>query len=162
MAIRSRILAGSLRPAAILGVALAAACGPSGPVLELEWTGADTGRATLVATARQCEGNPLELMAISGDTGVAIGLFGEGVGTAGTYQIREPGVVSGRGATLGARWLDSAAVKAYRATSGSVTLTGAAPELAGRFSAEARQAGEAAPVAITGSFRGVTVAGCGG
>ena len=162
MAIRSRLLAGAMKAVAAAMLGLVAACAPRGPVLEMEWTGADTGRATLAATARLCEANPLELIAISGDTGVAIGLFGEGTGKAGTYQIREAGVVSPRGATLGARWLDSAAVKAYRASSGSVTLTSGTPELAGSFRAEARQAGEAGPVTITGTFRGVTVAGCGG
>ena len=163
MAIRPRVLARSLkRWCAASALALATACGPRGPVLELEWTGTDTGRATLVATARLCEGNPLELIAVSGDTGVAIGLFGEGAGQAGDYRIREAPVVARHGATLGARWLDSAAVKAYRASRGSVTLSSGIPTLSGSFSAEARQPGVLGPVTITGSFRGVTVTGCGG
>ena len=151
-----------MKLAVVVTLVLTAACEARGPVLEMEWTGADTGRATLAATARQCEGGPLELIAVSGDTGVAIGLFGEEVLRPGTYEIHEAGTAPGRGATLGVRWLDSAAVKAYRASAGSVTLSAREPVLVGEFSAEARKAGEPAPVRITGRFRGITVGPCGG
>jgi hypothetical protein len=53
-------------------------------------------------------------------------------------------------------------VKAYRASAGSVTLSAREPVLVGEFSAEARKAGEPAPVRITGRFRGITVGPCGG
>ncbi len=162
MAIRSRVLAGAMKARVAAVFLSVSACAAGEPVLDMEWTGADTGRATLTVTARHCEDNPLELIAMSGDTGIAIGLFGEGVGKPGTYEIRAPGNVLPRGATLGARWLDSAAVKAYRASGGSVTISAGAPQLAGRFAAEARETGETAPVKISGTFRGVTISGCGG
>jgi len=153
MAVRPRLLAGAL--------IAATGCGPRGPSVEMAWTGADTGAATLAATATRCGAGPVALVAISGDTGIAISLYVAGEVVAGAYPVS----LSAAGAALpaaavGARWLDSTSVAAYRARGGTVTVTEAGATLGGRFSVEATQLEGPGPVTLTGSFRNIPIAPC--
>ena len=153
MAVRRGLLAGAL-------IAVAA-CGPRGPSVEMAWTGADTGEATLPATATRCGAGPVALLAISGDTGLAISLYPAGDVVAGAYPVGlSAGSAAAPAAAVGARWLDSTSVAAYRARGGTVTVTGAGAMLAGSFSVEATQLERPEPVTLSGSFRNVPIGPC--
>ena len=66
---------------AALAIGIAACAGPEpraadAPRLELQWTGADTGRITSPATAEWCGVlRVLQIDAVRGDTGIAIALY---------------------------------------------------------------------------------------
>ena len=152
MALRPRLLAGAL-----IG---AAACG-GGPAVELAWTGADTGAATLPASASRCGAGPVALLAISGDTGVAIALYAAGEPAAGSYPVSTGAATAiPPAASVGARWLDSSNVVAWRGRRGTVTLSDGRAGLAGSFTIAAKRLDTADSVTLTGSFRGVPVGPC--
>lgn len=154
MALRPGLLAGALSAAA-------AACAPGGPSIDIAWTGADTGAASLAATATRCGAGPVSLMAISGDTGIAIVLYPAGAIAAGSYAVSTRAVTAATpAAAVGARWLDSSNVAAYRARSGTVTLRDAGPELGGDLSIEATRLDRPDAITLTGSFRAVPVGPC--
>ncbi len=136
-------------------------CGRGGPSMDISWTGADTGTASLAATATRCGAGPVALMALSGDTGVAIALYpADGPGP-GTYPVSAGAETASRpAASLGARWLDSSNVAAWRASSGSVTLREGGPELGGSFTVAARRLDRPDSITLTGSFRGLPVGPC--
>jgi hypothetical protein len=152
MALRSGLLAGAL---------MLAACGPRGSTIDLAWTGADTGRATLAATALRCGAGPVQLLGMSGDTGIAIALYSSGDPRAGAYRVSRSAATAARpAASVGARWLDSAVVLAYRGTGGEITLAANGATLTGAFSVQAQRMEPNEEVTLTGSFRGVPIGPC--
>jgi len=152
----------ALRPGLLAGALIAAAaCGGGGATVEIAWTGADTGAAELPASASRCGAGPIALLAISGDTGLAIALYATGEPAAGSYPVSTGAATAAPPAAgVGARWLDSTNVAAWRAGRGTVTLTSAGPRLAGSFSVEAKRLDTPDSVTLTGSFRGVPVGPC--
>lgn len=156
MALRPGLLAGSLTL-----LALATACGGSERVT-VEWTGADTGRATLEATAARCAG-AIQLFATSGDTGVAMLLFPK-TKTVSESEFPVLAAADARktrpAAAVAARWLDSARVDGYRGVSGTVRLTITNQALMGQFRSQLRRDGDQAEVTLTGQIRHVTLGAC--
>lgn len=156
MALRPGLLAGSLTL-----LALATACGGSERVM-LEWTGADTGQASLRATASRCAGE-IQLFATSGDTGVALLLFPASkalsraelpvLAAADARQTRPSAAVA-------ARWVDSARVDGYRGVTGTVRLSASEQALSGDFRTQLRREGDQAEVVLTGQIRRVTIGAC--
>lgn len=156
MALRSGLLAGAL-------TALLALPGCSrGARLTVSWTGADSGSATLPATAVRCE-RVLRLEAMSGDTGVALLLYlspkvvqdsGLPVKPADEARRTRPS------AAVAARWVDSARVDGYRGVEGMVRPRVDGKRVAGSFTALTRREGDLAEVTLTGSFRGVPIGAC--
>ncbi len=157
MALRRGLLSGSL-----ILLALGTACG-GGERVVVEWTGADTGQATLNASARRC-GGEIQLFATSGDTGVAMLLIPSPklrlkvidlpVLTPDDARQTTPA------AAVAARWLDSARVDGYRGVKGTVRLNAGEPVLDGQFRADLRREGDQAEVTLTGEIRRVRVGGC--
>jgi hypothetical protein len=152
----------ALRPGLLAGTLIAvAACGGGEPSIDIAWTGADTGDAALAATATRCGAGPIALMAVSGDTGVAIALHAAGDPASGSYPVSADAANAARpAAAVGARWLDSSNVAAYRARAGTVTVTVAGAELGGTFTVEATRLDRPDSITLTGSFRGIPVGPC--
>jgi len=138
-----------------------AACG-GGASVSLEWTGSDTGRAVLPATARRCGAGPVELLAMSGDTGVGLTIHGPVPLASGTFPISHPDQAASAppAAALAARWLDSVEITGYRGMEGSLELTRTAP-IRGSFTARAeRWGGGTGEVTITGRVQDVPIGPC--
>ena len=157
MALRSGLLAGPL-----ILLALASACG-GGERVVIEWTGADTGEATLNATATRCAGE-FQLFATSGDTGVAMLIFPASKElTQAELPVLAPADArqTRPAASVAARWLDSARVDGYRGVKGTVRLTADKQTLNGEFRSQLKREGDQAEVTLTGQIRRVTVGGCG-
>jgi hypothetical protein len=137
------------------------ACGGSERVV-IEWTGADTGRATLDASAARCAGE-IQLFATSGDTGVAMLLYPNSkLRTTAELPILAPADArqTRPAAAVAARWLDSARVDGYRGVKGTVRLTAATQTLSGEFRSQLRREGDQAEVTLTGQIRRVTLGAC--
>ncbi len=139
------------------GLAGALACSHGGPddsgtgTLEVEWTGADTGKLSAPAVAEWCEGLRLvEVRAVHGDTGIALLLYPSGPRgrsdsaargdsiTPGSYRVISP-----RGPTrdappprLPCAGSRRPPYEGFRGDSGMVVLETTGPgRSAGRFSA---------------------------
>lgn len=139
------------------------ACRSPAGTVELRWTGADSGRALLPASAKRCGDGPVELLASSGDTGLAIALYGARPLGAGTYPVSvQAATAPPPAASLGARWLDSSTVSGYRGRDGNVLLSTAAGDLTGRFAVEAQRTPDGRVVRLTGTFRGIAIEACRG
>lgn len=156
MAFRYRVFAGTMTAV----IPLLAACAGE-PTLQVEWTGADTGRADLAVSASRCGGGPVEMLAVSGDTGIGIVIHGPVPLAIQDYPVAYPSGTDGTepGASVAARWLDSAAVVGYRGREGTVTLEENGV-LSGRFSVEAVEFRASRSVTLTGEFSGITVGPC--
>jgi hypothetical protein len=156
MALRPGLLAGSLTL-----LALATACGGSERVV-IAWTGADTGQATLRASASRCPGE-IQLFATAGDTGVAMLLFpaSKVLGGAELPVLAPADAKQTRpAAAVAARWIDSARVDGYHGVTGTVRLTEGEQVLNGEFRSDLRREGDQAVVTLTGQIRRVRVGGC--
>lgn len=172
MALRSRLFPGAVtspgprRRAAPLVAAvvasLASAC-RTGPRVELTWTGADTGQAVLPASARRCGAGPVELTAMSGDTGVALVIHGVEPLEAGRYPLAGPNEAASAppAAALAARWTDSMDLFAWRAVEGALELSSPG-KLRGTFTGRAERwgGGETGEIEIRGEIVGVPVGPC--
>lgn len=135
--------------------------GQSGARLEVEWTGADTGKLAAAATAEWC-GNPpmLEITALQGDSGIGILLYPTDTVRADSYPVLPPERAdsSRPSGAVALRWFGEAAVKGFRSDSGSVVVTRSADgRLSGRFSAGLQSATDTSRLHATGTFRGLIV-----
>ncbi|MGE5926011.1 MAG: hypothetical protein ACM357_01550 [Gemmatimonadota bacterium] len=150
------------RTVAAAGVALLAAACETGPRIEISWTGADTGQAVLPASARRCGAGPVELTAMSGDTGVAFVIHGADPLAAGRYPLTGPNEAASSppAAAFAARWVDSVDIFAWRTVDGALELSSPA-RLRGTFSGRAeRWGGGTGEIAISGEIVGVPVGPC--
>ena len=172
------------------GLVGALACSSAEPAdsragsLDVEWTGADTGKLSAPAVAEWCEGlKVLELRAIQGDTGIALVFYPSGPGmrapvprtrsvakpdsvargdsvTPGNYPVIAPERAdsSRPSAAVALRWFAETSIRGFRGDSGTVVLEGTGPgTTAGRFSAHLRSAAEGSRLTVTGSFKGLSV-----
>jgi len=153
--------------AGVLGIAACSRGGASERTgsLEVEWTGADTGKLSAPAIAEWCDSlGVLELRAIHGDTGFALALYPadstRAAGTAGPgrYRVRPPAKGTARPwSTLALRWFAETSIRGFRGDSGAVTVESAGTGIAGRFDAGLRSATDASKLTVKGSFKGLTV-----
>jgi hypothetical protein len=154
--------------------------------LEVEWTGADTGKLSAPAVAEWCDGlKVLELRAIQGDTGIALVFYPSGSRTRadsvprrtdsaarpdsmapgdsvtpGSYPVIAPERAdsSRPAAALALRWFAETSIRGFRGDSGTVVVEATGPGTsAGRFSAYLRSATEGSRLMVTGSFKGLSV-----
>jgi hypothetical protein len=156
MALRSGLLAGTLT------AALALPGCSRGPRLTVSWTGADSGSATLLATAVQCK-REIRLEAMSGDTGVALVLYLSLKTVQDSVLPVRPTDEARRSrpsAAVAARWVDSARVDGYRGVEGTLRPRVDGKRITGRFTALTRREGDLAEVTLTGSFSGVPIGAC--
>lgn len=129
-----------------------------------EWTGADTGSFRAPAVAEWCDSaQAFTIMAIRGDTGLALAIHSRTRPEPGRYEVREP-PPQGRpilkpvaGAAL--RWLGKTRVVGYQADRGMVQLSRIGTVAAGRFDVRLRGVGnDSGEVRLTGTFDKVPVA----
>ena len=151
------------------GVLWVAACSRGGASeqrtgsLEVEWTGADTGKLSAPAIAEWCDSlGVLELRAIHGDTGFALALYpadSGGPAGPGRYRVRPPARGTARPwSALALRWFAETSIRGFKGDSGAVTVESAATgTTAGRFDASLRSATDASKLTVKGSFKGLTV-----
>jgi hypothetical protein len=130
--------------------------------LELQWTGADTGRLTGPATAEWCGPlRVLEIHGVAGDTGVAIALYPRDTIRPDSYPVLRPERAESvpPAAAMALRYFAETAVKGYQADSGRVLLNSPAPgRLSGRFSAALKSATDGTRLRASGVFRDLRMA----
>lgn len=147
-------------PGLPLAALLAAAC--QGSSVEMSWTGADTGAVVLSATARRCGAGPVELVAMSGDTGIGIVIHGATPLEPGRYPLTGPNEAASAppAAALAARWPDSTDLYAWRSVEGTLELAPGG-KLTGTFAGRAeRWGGGTGEIEITGALAGIRVGPC--
>jgi hypothetical protein len=130
-----------------------------GPRLEVRWTGGEAATFGAPATADWCDSlNLLEILAMSGDTGIAIAIYSrEGIAT-GAYPVRPPEAADSvpPSSAIGLRWFTQTSVRGFQGDSGSLSLTREADgTLSGRFKAAAHPVTGKGPLTLTGSFGGL-------
>lgn len=143
----------------ILGCPGDAARPPVTARLEARWTGSDASTFHAPATAEWCDSlNLLEIVALSGDTGVGIAIYPrEGIAT-GAYPVRAPAIADSvaPSSAIGLRWFSQTAVRGFQGDSGKLSLTrGADGSLSGRFTAAAHPVTGKGSLSLTGSFEGL-------
>jgi hypothetical protein len=131
----------------------------SGPRLEVRWTGGEAGTFRAPATADWCDSlNLLEILAMSGDTGIGLAIYPrEGIST-GSYPVRLPAAADSipSSSAIALRWFTQTSVRGFQADSGALSLTRAADgTLSGRFRAAAHPVTGKGPLSLTGSFDGL-------
>jgi hypothetical protein len=132
---------------------------PVGPRLELRWKGTDSATVRAPATASWCDSlNVLEIVALAGDTGVAIAIYPrERIGT-GAYPVRPPAAADSLppSSAIALRWFSQTAVRGFQSDSGALSLTRESDgTLSGRFRAAAHPVGGRGVLTLTGSFMGL-------
>ena len=144
--------------ALILGLS---ACTPGGGRLEVDWTGVDTARFAVPATAEWCEaGRYAAIRALSGDTGVVIVVFPSDTVLADSYAVADTLADSLRPvARVVLRWSDRESLRGFRSDSGIMVLRREQDgSLAGELSVTGRLVGGTRDsLALTGVFRALTV-----
>jgi hypothetical protein len=161
------------------GLAGAMACSPGGSddsgtgSLEVEWTGADTGKLSAPAVAEWCEGLRLvEVRAVHGDTGIALLIYpagsrgrsdsaarGDSI-TPGNYRVISPSRADSRrpSAAVALRWFAETSIQGFRGDSGMVVLEATGPGMsAGRFFAYLGSTTENSGITAKGFFKGLSV-----
>lgn len=156
------------RTAALVAPAmLLAACGrreaapAEAPRLELQWTGADTGRMAGPATAEWCGVlRMLEINAVAGDTGVALALYPTDSIRPDSLPVVRPELADSARPAAGValRYFAETAVKGYQGDSGRVLVTvSATGQVSGRFSAALKSATDGSRLHAAGAFHDLRV-----
>ena len=132
-----------------------------GPRIEMQWTGADTGRMTGPASAEWCGVlRVLQISGVAGDTGVAIALYPRDSIRPDSYPVVRPeraeSVPPASGLAL--RYFAETAVKGYQGDSGRVLLDVAADgRLSGRLSGALKNANDGSRLHAAGTFSNLRV-----
>lgn len=130
--------------------------------LEVEWTGADSGKLAGRAVAEWCGAPPMvEIRALQGDSGIAIALYPVDTIRPDSYPVLPPERADSTrpSGAVALRWFAETAVKGFRSDSGSVIVHRSADRrLSGRFSAVLRSASDTSRLQARGTFQGLTVA----
>jgi hypothetical protein len=129
------------------------------PRLELQWTGADTGRMAGRATAEWCGVlRVLEINAVAGDTGIAIAIYPTDSIRPDSYPVMRPERADSAppASAVALRYFAETAVKGYQSDSGRVLLTvSAAGMMSGRFTAALKSATDGSRLHAAGAFHDV-------
>ncbi len=155
---RPRLLTRAATRTPALAIVLALA-GCTGSAADLQWSGADTGRATLPARAAWCaESRSLVLFATAGDTGLALVVYPADSVLGGSYRVfAAPAGVTRPGAAIGLRWNRHNTMADYRAARGGVTVQRAGEQVNGTLAASAYAVSGAGSLSVSGRFRGVAL-----
>jgi hypothetical protein len=154
-------------PAGRAALVLIAACAGREPKtteaarLEVQWTGADTGRLAGPATAEWCGAlRVLEIHGVAGDSGIAIALYPRDSIRPDSYPVVRPERADSTppAAAVALRYFAETAVKGYQGDSGRVLVNApAAGRLSGRFSASLKSASDGTRLHASGAFRDLRV-----
>ena len=146
----------ALAVAGVLGCGIRDGRTAAGPRLEVRWTGSEAATFHAAATAEWCDSlNLLEIVAMAGDTGIAIAIYPRDSVATGSYPVRLPAAADSTppSSAIGLRWFSQTSVRGFQSDSGELSLT-RAPDgtLAGRFRAAAHPVTGKGPLTLTGSF----------
>jgi len=141
---------------------------PAGPRLEVQWSGSESAHFQAPASAEWCDSlNLLEILAMSGDTGVGIAIYPREAIASGSFPVRPPSEADSvpPSSAIGLRWFSQTSVRGFQSDSGNLLLTLSRDgSLAGRFTAGAHQVNGKGAIRLTGSFDGLrqrpTTRGC--
>ncbi|MEZ4457068.1 MAG: hypothetical protein R2882_11050 [Gemmatimonadales bacterium] len=151
----------------LLAVLLLSSCGkpaePAEPVgrLSVEWAGSATGSFAAPAQASWCARDSLlEVLAIRGDTGIAMSVLVTDSIQPARHPVLSPAIkVDWRPLALVAvRWASDTALKGFEATSGNLSLLESpAGTVAGTVEVTMKRNEAADTLRLTGNFDGVPV-----
>jgi hypothetical protein len=149
------------RPGWIVPLLIIAACSKEreGPGrLEVGWTGTDSGRLNVAATAQWCPvDSTLEITGIEGDSGVAVAIFPVDTIRPGVYPAGAPGQGMARPrAGVAFRRFGENLILGYYSMSGTVTVDSGFP-LHGSLQATLKSVNTGDQVNLSGGFRGLAV-----
>ena len=151
------------RGRAVAAVVLTLGCEAApwqGGQLEARWEGKDPGGFSAPATASWCaDMRLLEIVAVKGDTGVALAILPAGELEAGSYSNWD--VARGEPprpvVMAAARWFTNTAVAGFRGDSGRIELATERGEASGRFDFRMYMTAGSDTVRLHGQFDGVPI-----
>jgi hypothetical protein len=139
---------------------------PGAGEMVVQWTGRASGNLKARATARWCPSDTLlEVVAVQGDTSVALALIAQDSAGAGDYPVPEtrdfmPGRPQAR---VALRLLKEFELEGYEASGGRVTVTRGGPRVvSGRFDVRLKPVVGADSLRLTGAFERVPVTAAAG
>lgn len=150
------------RPLLLATLILLGACGgdeTTGPgQIDVAWTGADTGRLEVPATARWCASDSMvQVVGAAGDSGVALAVMPRDSVAPGTFPVGVPRLSRPRpAARVGLRWLGETMVEGYYSLSGTVTVDPGA-QLNGSLEATLRNINDGGEISLSGTFRQLSI-----
>lgn len=149
------------RVALLSALVLAAACRDdesAGGRITVAWTGGDTGRLVVPATARWCAGDSLmEIIGAAGDSAVAIGILPVDTLSPRTFPVGIPQASRPRPtARVGVRWYGETLIEGYYGLSGTVTVDSGAG-LNGSLEATLRSVNDGSDITLSGTFQRITI-----
>ncbi|HKV76246.1 MAG TPA: hypothetical protein VJN95_17135 [Gemmatimonadales bacterium] len=127
--------------------------------LSARWKGGDSGQLSAPATGAWCSvGGLLEVMAISGDSGMAVLLYPTNGVRSASFSVIDPlrETVHPGAAAVAARWPSAEQIIGYRGVSGTVTLKVENGTLSGEWQGLLLRPGaERESLHVTGHFDGI-------
>lgn len=140
--------------------ALLAGCnaGERGGVIDVSWTGSDTGRIAAPAVAHWCAADStLEIIGIAADSGAALALFPADTVIPGKYPVGNPTEdLSRPRAGVALRRFGENMVLGYYSRSGLVSLDSLHP-YAGTIEATLQNLSSGEQVSVSGRFHGIAL-----
>lgn len=128
-------------------------------MIDVAWTGADTGQLRVAALARWCASDSLvEITGASGDSGVALAVMPADTSVSpGVFEVGMPLRVLARpGARVALRWPGETFTEGFYGLSGSLTIDSGSG-LRGSLEATLRSANDDREIRLTGSFQELTL-----
>jgi hypothetical protein len=145
----------------LLGLILGACGGAetAGPGrIEVAWTGSDTGRLQVSATARWCANDSVvEIIGAAGDSGVALAVMPADSVRPGNFPVGLPIPTRSRpAARVALRWPGETLMEGYYGFSGSVMVDPGSAQ-SGRVEATLKNINDSREISVSGNFRELTV-----
>ncbi|MEO7986651.1 MAG: hypothetical protein ABI766_08955 [Gemmatimonadales bacterium] len=127
-----------------------------GPFLEARWIGADSGKIAAPLVAEWCDSlRMLEILAVRGDTGIALALYAKSTFGAGTYPVLPPARAdsSPPAASVALRWFAETSIRGFQGDSGTVEVEEIPPGVfAGVIVAHGHSVTDGGKLTIRGTF----------
>ena len=127
--------------------------------IDVAWTGADTGRLQVPASARWCLNDSLiEISGAAGDSGVALAMLPRDTTVhPGVFEVGMPlATVIRPGARVALRWPGETLTEGYYGLTGSVTVD-SGPDLSGSLQATLRSVNDGEEITLSGTFREIRI-----
>jgi hypothetical protein len=127
-------------------------------MIDVRWTGADTGRLQVPAVARWCANDSvIEISGSRGDSGVAVALLPGDSVSIGVFPVGMPLARRSRpGARVALRWSGETLIEGYYSLSGIVTVDSGA-ELNGSLQATLTNVNDRGQITLDGTFHDLSL-----
>jgi hypothetical protein len=127
-------------------------------MIDVRWTGADTGRLRAPAVARWCANDSvIEISGALGDSGVAVALLLSDSVSAGVFPVEMPLARRSRpGARVALRWSGVTLIEGYYSLSGIVSVDSGA-EMNGSLEATLTNVNDRGQITLDGAFRDLSL-----